>query len=271
MTVSQHYVIRGGLAGRERLRLLSRVLSATTGALFDRVGLREGWHCLDMGCGGGDVTLELARRVGPSGRVVGADLDATKLELAREEAAQLQARNVEYRQADIRECASSPEFDLVYARFLLTHLSDSAGALEGLCASVRPGGLVVLEDIDFGGHFTYPECRAAVRYHELYCATVRRRGGDPEIGRRLPVLLAERGLENVEMCVVQPIATVGEAKLLNPITLENIAGAVLEDNLATRQELDELIRELYEFAAHPRTVAGTPRIVQTWGRKPGGA
>jgi hypothetical protein len=50
--------------------------------------------------------------------------------------------------------------------------------------------------------------------------------------------------------------------------MENIAGPVLEDGLATREEIDQIVRELYDFAANPSTLAGTPRIVQAWGRCP---
>jgi hypothetical protein len=54
---------------------------------------------------------------------------------------------------------------------------------------------------------------------------------------------------------------------LNPITMQNIAGAVLADRLASEQEIDDVVRELYEFAARPDTVAGVPRVVQVWARK----
>ena len=85
----QHYLIRGGVTDRERLRILARVMHPSTTSLFDRLGLTDGMACLDFGCGGGDVTQELARRVGPDGKAVGADIDSTKIELARREAAEL--------------------------------------------------------------------------------------------------------------------------------------------------------------------------------------
>lgn len=66
-----------GLEGRERLRVLARVMHASSMSLFDRLGLSDGLACLDVGCGGGDATLELARRVGPRGTVVGVDIDRT--------------------------------------------------------------------------------------------------------------------------------------------------------------------------------------------------
>lgn len=73
------YVIRGAAEGRERLRMLARVMRPATLTLLERIGIAKGAVCLDVGCGGGDVTLELAAMVGPSGRVVGTDIDEAVL------------------------------------------------------------------------------------------------------------------------------------------------------------------------------------------------
>ena len=268
MADTTHYVIRGGLEGRERLRILGRVMRPSSLSLFERLDLTDGLACLDVGCGGGDATLELARKVAPRGSVVGVDIDETKLEIARAEAAEQGVRNVEFQLSDIREADVPALFDVVYARFLLTHLSDPAGAVSALYRHLRPGGRIAVEDIDFSGYFTYPESKAFRRYCELYCATVVRRGGDPNIGPRLPELVKQGGFEAVGISVVQPIAMEGEAKVLTPLTMENIAGAVLADGLASQTEIDDLVRELYEFAANPNTVAGTPRVVQVWAQRP---
>jgi 2-polyprenyl-3-methyl-5-hydroxy-6-metoxy-1,4-benzoquinol methylase len=77
------YVIRGGVDGRERLRILARVMQPTTLALLDRGGIRPGMACLDVGCGGGDVSLDLARLTGPGGRVIGIDKDEVVIEIAQ--------------------------------------------------------------------------------------------------------------------------------------------------------------------------------------------
>lgn len=268
MTDTSHYVIRGGSEGRERLRILARTMHSATTSLFERLDVREGLACLDAGCGGGDVTIELARRVGPCGRVVGIDIDETKLDLARQETTSAGIRNAEFHAGDIRAHDADSQFDLVYARFLLTHLSDPARIVASLHDHLHPGGQVVVEDIDFSGYFTWPESAAFQRYHKFYCAVVRKRGGDPNIGRRLPLLLADGGFEDVEMNIVQPMGTRGEVKLLNPITMENIADSVLQDGLASPQDIEATVQELYAFAADPGTVAGLPRIVQVWGRRP---
>jgi len=65
------YAITGGGDGKKRLKLLSEILQSTTSRLLKEAGLRPGMHCLDVACGGGDVTLYLAREVGPRGGVIG--------------------------------------------------------------------------------------------------------------------------------------------------------------------------------------------------------
>jgi ubiquinone/menaquinone biosynthesis C-methylase UbiE len=264
------YVIRGGVAGRERMRVVARVMQPTTLALFDRVGLRHGMICLDVGCAGGDVSFELARRVGPAGRVVGMDIDAVKLELAQQEAAALQLDNIDFRLTDITDSGTEPEprFDLVYARFLLTHLRDPAGAVARMRKFLQPGGLLLVEDIDFNGHFCYPESAAHRRYVELYQQSATQRGADANIGPRLPGMLAAAGLEAIDMNVVQPAGFEGEAKLVSAITMENIADTIYAEGLASPDEVQAIVASLYEMARDPNRVVSLPRVVQAWGRRP---
>ncbi|MGR8933373.1 MAG: class I SAM-dependent methyltransferase [Gammaproteobacteria bacterium] len=263
--VGVHYVIRGGVEGRERLRILARVMRPTTLALFDRLGVSREAACLDVGCGGGDVAVDLARHVSPSGKVVGTDIDDTKLELALADARSKHLTNIQFRKADAASPLGAAEYDLAYARFLLTHLNDPAACINRMCQALKPGGLLVVEDIHFSGHFSYPESAALQRYIQLYAETVRARGGDPDIGPKLPLLLADAGFERIGMNIVQPAGLEGEVKLLNPITMENIAEAVLQEGLATLEEIDKLVKALYTLAHDARTVVSIPRIVQAWG------
>jgi SAM-dependent methyltransferase len=261
------YVIRGGIPGRVRLRLLGRVLRPTTVALLNRVGLRSGMNCLDVGCGGGDATLEIARIVGPTGRVVGWDIDEIKLELARNEARTAELTNVEFQRVDIRQTEVQTKFEFAYSRFLLTHLPDVPDIIETMRLMLRPGGTLVLEDIDFRGHFCHPESPVVDRYVELYSQAVAQRGGDPNIGPRLPRLLLDAGFVDVDLHVIQPAALEGDIKMLNPVTLESIAEAVISGGLASANEVQQIAEELFDLARNPRVVVSMPRIIQTWGRR----
>jgi ubiquinone/menaquinone biosynthesis C-methylase UbiE len=269
---SSGYMIRGGLPGRERLRMLARVTRPTTVALLDRVGVPEGASCLDAGCGGGDLALELAARVGPAGRVVGVDVDQDKLAVAREEAA-VAGRAVEYRRADVTADDLGTGFDLACLRFLLTHITDPAAACRRVHRALRPGGTVIVEDIDHRGSVCHPDSAAYRRYVEIYTLTARARGGDPHIGPRLPELLRAAGFESVQVTAVQPLGAApagleGDAKLLCAITVDSIADAAVAEGVASREELDRVADELYRMAADPATLMGFPRIVQAWAQTP---
>jgi ubiquinone/menaquinone biosynthesis C-methylase UbiE len=69
------YILARGVEAHQRLRLLARLCRQPTLALLERAGLKEGDRCLDVGCGSGDVTLDIARRVGPKGHAIGVDFD----------------------------------------------------------------------------------------------------------------------------------------------------------------------------------------------------
>ena len=262
------YIIQGGVAGRERLRILSRIMRPTSLALLQRAGLQSGMKVLEIGCGGGDLAFDVARIVGPAGRVLGTDIDQTKLDLATSEAAELNLTNTEFEPGNIMESAPPGNFDLVHARFVLTHLTEPALALKHIRAALRPGGTVVLEDIDFSGYFCYPHCAALWRYVQLYTEAARRRGVDADIGPRLPSLLAEAGFDNIQVNVVQPSGLTCEVKSISPLTMENIADAVIAEGLATAEEIEHIVADLFTFANTPGTLGSTPRIFEAWAARP---
>jgi ubiquinone/menaquinone biosynthesis C-methylase UbiE len=236
----------------------------TTLSLFNKAGIEKGFFCLDVGCGGGDVSFELAKIVGNTGRVVGIDLDKTKIELARQEAAHLQLPNVEFEIGDITKTTGHPEFDVTYARFLLTHLNHPEDALKAMINRTKSGGTVIVEDVDFRGHFCYPENEAFGKYLDLYTAVVLKNGGNPNIGPQLPSMMMDAGLEGIQTQVVQPAGISGEVKLMAALTMENIAHAVLSAQLASREEMDRIIAELYDLSRDNHTFSSLPRIVQVW-------
>jgi SAM-dependent methyltransferase len=262
------YVIRGGAEGRERLRLLSEVFGPFTQALLEEVGIPAGSACLDVGCGGGDVTHLLARAAGATGRALGVDLDAVKLELARREAQMLGTSNVEFVMQDVVTWEPKELFDVAYARFLLTHLTDPGALVTAIRRHIRPGGVFIVEDIDFRGHFAEPDCPALRRDVEYYSKSVQARGADPNIGPRLPGLLRDGGFREIGMKLVQSAALEGGIKRLCCVTLESIADAVLKDGLTTEQELRDTLAELDAFANNRTTLIAGPRVVQAWGRVP---
>lgn len=261
---TNHYVLAGGDRGAERLRLLADVKWPTTQTLFERAGLRAGMSCLDVGCGIGAVTLKMAEIVGPAGRATGVDFDERSIGLARAEAERRDLK-IEFRNGAVGELPNLPTSDFVFARFLLTHLAAPDQALQAMVRAARPGGMVVIEDIEFSAHFSWPRCPAFERYVRLYEEVVERRGGNPNIGPHLPRMLLEAGLQNVELEVIQPTYRTGSGKQLAAVTMEHIREAVVAAGLATGAEVDSIVEEINAFAEDPTTLISLPRIFQVWG------
>ena len=267
MPTSDRYLIQGGLEGRERLRLLARVMWPTTLAFLKTFPLAPDARCLDVGCGGGDVTVALSRMV-PQGHVTGIDFDAAKIVLAQEEAKTLGLENVHFRAEDVTARPETDDrYDLIYVRFVLTHLRDPGAALARFYDQLKPGGMLAVEDIDFGGHVCYPPSPAFDRYVELYSKSARARGCDPCIGPRLPSLIQSAGFSDVGVGIVQPSGTSGDVKLIAAITFDAIADSVLSSGLETSDNLRATSEALYDFARQEGSFMSIPRIFQCSGTR----
>jgi len=150
------YAIRGGTEGAQRLDLLARSMAPTTEALLALVGIAPGMRCLDLGCGPGHVSRTLASLVGAAGAVVGLDFDPIKLQAARDECDRAELGNIEFRRVDVMQWDEPERYDLVYARFIVSHLADRPAIVAAARRALRAGGRLVLEDIGFSGAFCCP-------------------------------------------------------------------------------------------------------------------
>jgi ubiquinone/menaquinone biosynthesis C-methylase UbiE len=264
----EKYVIRGGRAGYDRLQILARSRWPQTSALFHRAGVAPGMRSLDMGCGGGAVTFEIAKLVAPGGSVVGVDMDAVKLDLARREAADQKLANIEFRAANANDWREDDTYDFVFSRFLLQHLRAPADLLRRMWAAVRPGGLLIVEDVDFHGWCCDPPNEAFDFFVRTYNRVLEHNGGDPGCGRKLLRYFREVGTPEPKLDVVQPFSLAGEAKTLPYLTLEATAATIIESGVATGEEVDAALASLEKFTKDPQSLISGPRIFELWVRRP---
>jgi ubiquinone/menaquinone biosynthesis C-methylase UbiE len=263
-----HYVIHGGAAGSKRMETVARAYWPTTLPLLQRALIREGLRCLDLGCGAGEVTFEIGRLVGPSGSIVGMDMDSVKLEIARKRAAQQGAANIQFRQGNVFEWSDDSVYDLIYVRFLLTHLPGSETVVPKLLRALRPGGSLAVEDINFQGYVSHPANAAHDRYVDLYREVVRRRGGDADIGPKLLAMFAAAGTQDLGLAIVYPEHKPGSGKDISLITLVGISEALLAEKLIEEPELQMLLSEIDRYTRDPLSIICGPRVFQICGRRP---
>ncbi|MFJ6695033.1 class I SAM-dependent methyltransferase [Streptomyces sp. NPDC091272] len=160
--------------------------------------LRAGQRVLDVGCGPGTITADLAELVGPEGHVTGGDHAAGILDRARRTAAERGLRNVEFTTADVHALAYPDDsFDVVHAHQVLQHVGDPVAALREMRRVCRPGGIVAARDSDYAAMAWYPQPPLLDDWLELYHRVARAGGGEPDAGRRLRSWALRAGFEEV--------------------------------------------------------------------------
>lgn len=147
--------------------------------------LAPGLRLLDVGCGPGNLTIDLARRVAP-GEVVGIDMVSEVLVAAEADRATACVDNVEFRTGDVY-ALDAPEgsYDMVHAHQVLQHLSDPVAALVEMRRVLRPGGLLAVRDSDYAAFTWAPRDERLDRWMALYHAVASANGAEADAGRHL--------------------------------------------------------------------------------------
>ncbi len=249
----------------DRFTALASLLDPWTTSHLERLGVSEGWHCLEVGAGGGSIATWLGERVGGSGWVIATDLDTRWL------ASRLSATNVEIRTHDlVADPAPEGPFDLVHERLVLIHLAERESILRRLIAELRPGGWVLAEDFDNSvvtNAFIDPgagEDDVGNRIARGIQTLLRQRGADPSFGHSLPRLLRGFGLEQVGAEGFQVVDGGDAMRDLFRVNIEQSADQLVEHQLVARAELDGFLARLHAGAVDP----SSPLLVSAWGRRP---
>jgi ubiquinone/menaquinone biosynthesis C-methylase UbiE len=157
--------------------------------------LRPGLRILDVGCGPGTITAEMADRVGEEGAVVGIDAAAEVIARASET---MSRSNLTYAVEDVYALdADNDSFDIVHAHQVLQHLADPVAALTEMRRVCRPGGLVAARDSDYPTMAWHPQPPELTEWLALYVSVTRANGGHPEAGRLLQSWARQAGFADV--------------------------------------------------------------------------
>ena len=244
----------------ERLRKLEEWLDPGTIRYLDQIGVGPGWRCLEVAAGAGSIARVLADRVGASGSVIATDMDTKFLD-------DLDVSNLEVRRHDIlNDPIEEGSFDLVHTRLLLMHLPTRHEALKRLIAAAKPGGWVLVEDMEMITWTDMSRAEPMARVREAMLKLFEMAGADPFYGRHLPFVLTDEGLEDV----YAEGRTVWGIRKDNPgleqfrLSLIEIKEMLVASGLVSAEDIDEAIRLIDDPAWHGMP----PTIVASYGRKP---
>jgi SAM-dependent methyltransferase len=203
------YVLGVDEIERRRLGFQHRLWSAEALAIWRDAGFAPGQRILDIGCGPGFAAIDMAELLGPATRITGVDAAAPYLESLRTDAA---ARGVgaqiETLQQDVQEL-DLPEnaFDNAYARWVFCFLERPEAVVEAVQRTLKPGGALAIQDYyNYLAVAVFPRHPAIDRIFQATDASWRERGGDPDIGARLPGMLRAAGFD---VRLVRPLVRTG--------------------------------------------------------------
>jgi ubiquinone/menaquinone biosynthesis C-methylase UbiE len=234
-----------------------RTRTAADSAAYLLPRLEPGQRLLDVGCGPGTITVDLAARVAP-GPVVALDRESSVLAEVERLAAARGLPNVSRAVGDAYALEYEDDaFDVVHAHQLLQHLSDPVAALREMRRVTRPGGIVAARDADYAAMTWYPAVPLLERWLELYRAVARANGAEPDAGRRLLAWARAAGFTDIEPSAsawlfadTQRLGWWSET-WARRTTTSAVATQALELGLATADELEDIAAGWRAWARHP--------------------
>jgi ubiquinone/menaquinone biosynthesis C-methylase UbiE len=232
-----------------------RQRTAANSAAYLTGHLSPGMSLLDVGCGPGTITADLAQLVSP-GPVTAVDTAAGSLAEARATAAARGLANLSFAVADVHALGyAGATFDVVHAHQVLQHVADPVRALREMRRVCRPGGIVAARDADYAAMTWYPAIPALDEWLSLYRRVARANGGEPDAGRRLHSWARQAGFSEVT-CSTSAwcFATLDErahwsGTWSERIVASAVASQILARGLATAADLERLSRGWLEWGA----------------------
>jgi ubiquinone/menaquinone biosynthesis C-methylase UbiE len=257
----------------ERLIRQAARIAPYTERLFREAGIGPGQRVLDLGSGVGDVSMLLARIVGPSGEIVGIERDACSIARANARVAEAGLRNISFTEADVNQIDSDQPFDAAVGRFILMFLPDPVSVLRSLTRLVRPGGVLAFQEptwiplLAFGARLPL----WSTLLHAIH-ETFVRSGINPEMGIALYHIFQEVGLPAPAMHMETPLGSDANFTGLISDLISSLRPLAQQHgvSLDALGNLETLSHRIQSDVSTSNTVVSFVPMVGAWSRKPTG-
>lgn len=245
------YIVGTSDAEVQRLERQHRLFRPMCDASLAALQLQPGARVLDVGAGPGAASIDLARLVGPTGRVVALERHHGFAEYCRRRALEQGLSQLEVYRADVLEdpLPSGP-FDLIWCRWLAVFVADAALLVERLLPLLQPGGTILfLETIDWSTlslHGASKSAESAIsEFAQLIHRSILSTGADPVVARRLPQLLANSGLT---LNRLQPLILAGQAEIFSWLyeVIDLMGDQLVDQDLWSPQAREDALQAMRE-------------------------
>jgi ubiquinone/menaquinone biosynthesis C-methylase UbiE len=267
----REYLLGTNDAELARLGFQHQVWAAETAAAWERGGFRPGDRLLDVGCGPGHATFDLARLVGPGGHVLGVDVSARFLAHVEAERRRRGVEHVATRLEELERLDVPAEsVDGAFARWVLCYLRDPRAVVARVARALRPGGaFVVMDYCRYTGFTVAPSAEVIERVVDAVSRSFARSGGNADVGRDLPAHMRQSGLVVRSVRPLVRVARPGSALWEWPATFfENYLPSLVAMGEITEGDRAAFTDVWAERSRSPDAFLLSPPMVEVIAEKP---
>jgi len=256
----------------ERLGTQHKVWEGTTHLLWKRAGFKTGMTIVDLGCGPGYTTIDLAKLVGPSGHIIAVDRDSEKsLPLLNSKLTEEGITNVEIKASVLEKLDLPPEsIDGIYGRWVMMYLNpkEVETIVERSTKWLRRGSTYVLAEFCNYNHMcVYPSIDLMATVANAFYQSVKEHGGCPNIGNLLPGIMRRAGLE-VELNVITQAIQSKTHKWAWPDSfLRDHIWSLVEEKRLKIKQYEQFINEWQARCDDPESIFFSSPVMETVGKK----
>lgn len=231
--------------------------TATNSAAYLLPYLQPTMKILDIGCGPGTITADLATYV-PAGHITGLEIAPEVLDAARAHAESRGVTNIDFAVADAHKLPYPDHtFDVTHAHQVLQHVTDPVQILREMRRVTKPGGFVAERDADYSGFVWYPKSEGMAAWRDMYLRVARANGGEPEAGCRLRAWARQAGFEREKITCTSDTWTYATPQecawwgglWADRLVQSNFAPTALKNGIATMQEIESASQAWRDWAA----------------------
>jgi SAM-dependent methyltransferase len=248
-----------------RLGIQHKLWSASAFDIWERAGIKVGMTVLDIGCGPGYTSYDLAGLVAPAGKVIAVDESARFIDHLKGRLTTDQHVPIEPYVGDVQKLDVHAEsFDAAYQRWVLCFVRDPEAVVRGVARALKPGGVFAVQDyMYYEGILLSPQTPAFQRFMTVVSKAWNEHGGDTQIGMKLPGMLARHGLTPVEIRPLHRMARPGSQLWRWPtIFIDTYAPKLVEEGRLTPEEHKALVRDWEEHTNNPNAFFCSPPMIE---------
>lgn len=248
-----------------RLGMQHKLWGESAFRIWERAGVAPGKTVLDVGCGPGYATMDLAELVLPGGGIIAVDASERFIARLRERVADNPSLRVEAYVRDV-QTLDLPEacVDIAYERWVLCFVNDPAAVIRGVARALKPGGVFALQDyVNYEGVLLAPHSEPFSRFMKAVATAWRDHGGDPQVGLRLPALLAQHGFNVTDIRPLHRIARPRSPFWTWPtIFIKSYAPKLVAEGRLSGEDHEALVADWQAHAQDPSAFFCSPPMVE---------